>query len=193
MIGVLLGCLATFFMVGNEKIFERFMTTFASAEERDQSAESRLTYWEAALTMIVDYPAGSGAEAAFKSNRGVRYLNRLTSVEDFRAVHNGHLDIAAAWGLQGYSLFLLTIALMWRRLSQRRKQATSRNDERAAFLGVSLEAAMVTQFIACFFISSLDGEWFFWWFALVVCYDRFFSADLAVVEQRPHQDQLRVA
>ena len=177
--GIMLASAAGFMMVGDEEIIGRFMTTFASEEQRDKSAMSRLDYWWAATKMIAENPLGSGAEAAFKSDLGFRYLHKATGAEKFRAVHNGYLDIAASWGIQGVLLFLWTIFSSLRLLGVRRVWAAKEGDDRAAFLGASLEAVLVTQAITCLFISSLDGEWFFWWFAFGLCYAQFFVAEHA--------------
>ena len=173
-IGIALGCLAAYCMIGNAKITERFMTTFAPAEERDASAQSRMDYWGAARNMIADYPLGSGAEAAFKSELGIRYLSE-TGITVARAVHNGYLDIAASWGVQGLTLYLGVIAIIWRRVRRVRVAAARRDDEKASFLGTCLESALITQLVSCMFISSLDGEWFFWWFAVCLSYERLYG------------------
>lgn len=173
--GVGLGCIAAFFMINNEVIIERFLTVFAKKEERDGSAQSRLDYAKAAGKMIADYPLGSGAEAAFKSNRGYKYIRPLGE-QGQKAVHNGYADIAAAWGIQGALIYGLVLFKCLSLLRSARKRAQKQGDASTTFMGVCLESAIITQLIACAFLSSLDGEWFFWCFALAIGYDRAYVA-----------------
>jgi len=174
---IALGGLAAFVQIGDQRIIDRFMSTFVSAEERDVSAQSRITLWREAVKMIGDYPLGSGAEAAFKSHRGVHYLYDI-GIPGTKAVHNGYLDIAASWGLQGLIIYLAAIFFAWLYLRAAIVQVHSRGDERIAFLGVCIEAALITQLGACMFISSLDGEWFYWWIAMALGYHRIFAGDV---------------
>lgn len=180
MAGVALGGIAGYMMVGDIRIFDRFMSTFAPQEERDRSAESRLTYWTCALDMISDHPLGSGAEAAFKSERGVEYLSRYGEYR-FRAVHNGYLDIAAAWGIQGLALFIAAIVVARRGARCTITWARSQSQEVIAFVGVCIDATLVVQLINCMFISSLDGEWFYWWIAMGLAYRRIYAVGVSHV------------
>ncbi|MCO6457052.1 MAG: O-antigen ligase family protein [Pirellulaceae bacterium] len=184
--GLVLALLAVVFMAKDQSILERFTTTFAAEEERDSSAQSRIDYWVSAVRMIGDYPLGSGGEAAFKSNQGMRYITHLRN-DEFRAVHQGYLDICASWGIQGLSLYLLTILLCWLRVGRIRRQAARLGRPRDVFLGACLESVLLTQMVVSIFISSLDGEWFFWWFALAVSYERVCQAELNEVALLGHE------
>ena len=171
--GVLLALLAASFMVKDEAIKERFLSTFVPAEERDTSAQLRLDAWGAAIEMIRDYPYGRGAEAAFKSEVGARYVAPF--IDHGLAVHQGYLDIAASWGIQGVVLYLLIILYAWVVTDKTCRAAKQRGDPSSVFLGACLQASLITQLVACAFISSLDGEWFFWYFALATGYARLYS------------------
>ncbi|QDV26815.1 O-antigen ligase family protein [Aureliella helgolandensis] len=159
-----LGVVAVLTMAQNDAIWERFNSIFASEEERDGSASERLLYWKAALHMIGDYPLGSGGEAAFTSPRGVEYIRHFRP--EFRSVHNGPLDIAAGWGIQGLLLLLTAIASSTWLAVRTAFHYSHAGDSNRALLGVVLLAVVVDQFVCAFFTSVLDGEWFLW---LAVC------------------------
>ncbi|MCS7466766.1 O-antigen ligase family protein [Stieleria sp. ICT_E10.1] len=159
-----LGICAVLVMAKSEAIWERFDSIFASAEERDDSASERLDYWKAAVKMISDYPLGSGGEAAFTSPRGRGYIQHFR--DEFRSVHNGPLDIAAGWGIQGLFLWLAVIgsgAILAYRAS---RSYIRPYDSHRSFLGAVLLAVIACEFVCSFFTSVLDGEWFLW---LAVC------------------------
>ncbi|MEW4527086.1 O-antigen ligase family protein [Maioricimonas sp. JC845] len=155
-------------MINDQDILNRFSTTFASGEERDHSASERLNFWGAAVRMIAENPLGSGAEAAFKSDLGARYIQ--TFFPGHKAVHQGYLDIAAGWGIQGFLLYMGTIAYCWILLRRTTKAARNAGDATSAFIGVCIETALVVQLASSVFISSLDGEWFFWLYATCTTY-----------------------
>ena len=95
-----------------DAMFARFMTIFVKEEQREASAESRVQYWRVAVEMLGDHPLGAGGEAAFRSPLGLTYLAKL-GIRVPRAVHNGYLDIAASWGIQGLLAFLSAIGFSW--------------------------------------------------------------------------------
>lgn len=67
------------------------------------------------------------------------------------------------------------IGLVWWNVRKVRRFAAKNENVRGAFLGACLEAALITQLVSSYFISSLDAEWFFWRFALGVSYQRLFG------------------
>lgn len=181
-VGVALGACAAFMMIGDQRIIDRFLSTFAGAEQRDKSAESRLDFWMAASNMIADNPLGSGAEAAFKSELGLKYIAWMREGRQ-RAVHNGFLDIAASWGIQGLILFLSTIYIARRGARCTITWARAQSQETIAFLGICIDAALITQLINTMFISSLDGEWFYWWIALGLAYRRIYAVGVSEIKE----------
>ena len=70
---VAVGAFGVFLLMGDVRIMDRFLTTFASEEERDSSAQSRLNFAGAGLAMIGDYPLGAGGNG-FKKVHGIKYL-----------------------------------------------------------------------------------------------------------------------
>jgi len=185
--GVIAAACAAFAVMGDfhrEKVIGRFFTSFASDEERDPAAQSRLDFWHAALNMIGDRPLGSGGDA-FKSELGLSYVPPAWRQYN-RAAHNGYLDMAAGWGVQGLALYLAAIFLAWRRVRCGAFLVHQGGDKRSAFLGNCIEAALVVQLTATMFLSNLKGEWYFWWIALALAYERVFApAEEEVPDSEP--------
>lgn len=154
-----IGVGAILLMAKNVGIWERFASIFVDAEQRDGSASERLLYWKAALKMIMDFPFGSGGEAAFTSPRGVSYIAHFRP--EFRSVHNGPLDIAAGWGLQGFAL-LFTVLCGAAIASYRAAMIDRHDNPKRSLLGTTLLATIAGQLVCCMFTSVLDGEWFLW-------------------------------
>ena len=143
-VGVVLAAAAAYSVTGEhdrEKVIGRFVTIFAPEEERDASAESRLLFWERALKMLGDHPLGSGAEAAFNSRLGFSYIRDISNVP--RAIHNGYLDIATSWGVQGLALYLGAFLLAWLQVHRGVAAARAQHNDAAAFLGCCIQAALV--------------------------------------------------
>ncbi|MDM4018845.1 O-antigen ligase family protein [Roseiconus lacunae] len=179
-IGVLLGCLAAFVVMGKEdrqQMVVRFQSIFVESEERDASADSRTLLWGRCLTLIGDNPLGLGGEAAFKSKYASRYVADLKL--DGKAVHNGYLDIASSWGIQGLALALTMLFLSTRQLLSDIRVARRQDDNQKALLGSIWVACGVILAVAAIFISSLRGEWFYWWAAIALGY-RQYSTSAAV-------------
>ncbi|MCI0682559.1 MAG: O-antigen ligase family protein [Gemmataceae bacterium] len=59
-IGLIVAVVLMFRFTGTE-VFERFATSFVSAEERDEAAESRLVMWRACIETMMQQPLGVGA------------------------------------------------------------------------------------------------------------------------------------
>jgi O-antigen ligase len=166
--GVAFGCLGLVGVMGpeqREQAFTRFMTTFKPAAQRDVSAQSRFDFWAAGIKMINEHPLGSGGEAAFESDLGTSYITHLR-LGEFRSVHNGYLDTAASWGVQGLILFLVALATAWYRLNETRRKAVAAGSAKAAFLACSLETVVIVQLVTSMFNASLKGEAYVLWMGL---------------------------
>jgi O-antigen ligase len=151
-----LGAAAILVMAKNEAIWERFYSIFVSSEERDLSSQSRIDFWKSAIHMISDYPLGSGGEAAFMSPRGKIYISHLDI--HFRAVHNGFLDTAASWGIQGLFFFaVLSISCLVTAFFAIRR-AKELQDYQATLLFALLISIAIGQLVTGMFLSSLDCE-----------------------------------
>ena len=182
LVAVACASIAAFMLLGDERIVQRFMTTFAPAEERDDSATSRITLWKAGIDQIADHPFGSGGDA-FKRVYGSRYIARHTGVEEFRAVHNGYLNEACEWGIQGLllRLTLITVAVIatWRAMRLRLKQ----DDTQGGLFGACLIASLVAFLVTSIFGDHLESEWSYWVLALMFAYVRMTAIDLSTTNE----------
>lgn len=166
-----LGCVATWFLLGDPRIVERFLTTFASAEERDNSAASRLTYWRAGIRMIADYPLGAGGDG-FKVAHAKEYLAKVGVYRETRAVHNGYINEACEWGLQGLLLRMFFVGGACLVAARTSRLCAKNGRANMALLGGSLIAGMTGFLVTCAFGDRLDNEWGYWMAALALGYVR---------------------
>ena len=162
--GFALGVFALYLLLGDPEIVGRFMTIFASAEERDDSAAYRLVIWSAAFTVLSDHPFGSGGDG----------FNRVYSRQYLatgRSVHNGFLSEAVEWGVQGLILKLLFlgagVAVVLRTFRQRGVQ-----DVESTVIGACLITSMAVLVVAALFADFLDNEWGYWFVGLMLGYAR---------------------
>ena len=147
------------------QFIERFTSIFVEDEERDASAGSRLELWGRCLNLIGDHPLGLGGESAFKSEYASKYVADLEL--EGKAVHNGYLDIAASWGIQGLLIALLLLLLCVQQVV-RDILVLPADATNERFLGAIWVACGVLLAIAAVFLSSLRGEWFYWWGAVAL-------------------------
>lgn len=179
---VALGAFATWMLLGDARIVERFLTTFADDEERDASANTRIENAKAGLEMIKDYPLGAGGDG-FKNAHGRKYQSALGYGDNAGSIHNGFLNEACEWGVQGLLLrmaFVLgTIVLLWRNA----RLPCAAGQEFGHLLGAALLAGLTAFLVTCLFGDFLDSEWGYWITALGVAHSRFvFSRRPAAVE-----------
>jgi putative inorganic carbon (hco3(-)) transporter len=164
-----LACVALYLLLGDARIFDRFTTTFVGSEDRDQSAASRIEFWQAGLLMIRDYPLGAGGNA-FKNALGGRYLSQVTASDEDRSLHNGYLTEATSWGVQGLilKLFFIGGAL----LVAYRTSARCRDEGRVgdALVGICVIVSMFALLIHSMFGTFLSNEWGYWLVPLLLRY-----------------------
>jgi putative inorganic carbon (hco3(-)) transporter len=165
--GFALGALALYLLLGDPEIVARFMTIFASAENRDDSAAYRLVIWSAAFSVLADHPFGSGGDG----------FNRVYSrqyLETGRSVHNGFLSEAIEWGVQGLLLKLCFLAagfaVLWRTLKRRGLQ-----DTESTVVAACLATSLAVLVVASLFADFLDNEWGYWIVGLMLGYARAYS------------------
>lgn len=175
-----LGAVAVWLLLGDPRIVERFTTTFAPEEERDSSAAGRLDYWLAGLHMIADHPLGAGGYG-FKRVYGPRYIQEVNDKAfDSRAVHNGFINEACEWGIQGFVLRMAFLGggllLLWRMARSRQSQS----DLFGHLLVCTLFAGTMGFLITCTFGDFLDAEWGYWMIAIAVAHSRVASSPATV-------------
>lgn len=168
---VALGGIATWLLLGDGRITERFMTTFVDDTERDASAQTRLDNARAGLLMIKDHPLGAGGDA-FKNKHGRKYQSELGFDGHAGAIHNGFLNEACEWGLQGLLLRMAfvvgTIVLLW----QNTRMPRAPGDEFGHLLGAALFSGLCAFLVTCLFGDFLDSEWGYWITAIGVASSR---------------------
>lgn len=153
----------------DEKIYERFTSIFVEQEQRDYSAQSRFIFWGAALDMVSDHPFGLGGHA-FKKMLGLTYL-RKHGVDISRSIHNGYLDIATQWGIQGLFLHLLLIYLIFKKaLKAAQYQLLKHDAHHESFFIKACLSGMVGFCASSMFSNTLDEEWLYWMLAMLLAY-----------------------
>lgn len=181
--------LGAFMLTGDPEIVNRFMTTFTSGPERDNSAQSRIRFWTAASRMVADYPFGSGGNS-FSEGRGWRYMG--VGERDVRAVHNGFLTEMTDWGVQGFLLMIAFIGAIWRTLRRGRRLALEQHDPAAMMVYAGLAAGLTAWLVSCVFGDYLNDEWGFWTAAMAYSYLRVRQvahAEQAVATEPPPQPE----
>jgi putative inorganic carbon (hco3(-)) transporter len=166
---LMLGAIALYALMGDPRIVERFLSTFAGSEERDNSAASRLVYWTAGMKVILDHPFGTGGNG-FKNHHGPNYLAREGIFFDNRAVHNGFINEACQWGIQGFALRMAFVGFATLIIWRTSIRCARRGQEFEALLGCAMISGMVAFLVNCVFGDRLDAEWGYWLGALTVGY-----------------------
>ena len=181
---IALGAIAVWALLGDERIIERFWTTFADRESRDASAQSRLDFAKAGLAMLRDYPLGAGGDA-FKRVRGDKYLRSMGIAEESHAIHNGFINEACEWGLQGLILRIAFIATAIQALvATSRRYAQHPNEQFMAICGCAMLGGMAAFLVTCLFGDRLDNEWGYWMVALASSYAALYSRRYELTERR---------
>lgn len=171
---LVLGAAAGFMLLGDERIIERFKTTFSKEEDRDKSATGRLDYWKAGLDMVKDYPFGAGGNG-FKETHGWRYTAKLAEQYNIRSVHNGFINEMCEWGVQGLTLRMLWLgSAVWIAY----QTIVFRNilgDPKHAFFAACLIASQAAFLVTAMFGDFLESEWAIWTAAVSVAYGRLYG------------------
>jgi len=169
-----LGLVATFMLLGDERITARFMTTFDSAEERDGSADSRLLFWAAGLNVIKDHPLGTGG-LGFKRVHASKYLAEQGIDVKARAVHNGFINEACEWGVQGLFLKILFFLTAIVASGRAAKHQMKLGNTEATTLYLGYTSGLAAFMGTCLFGDYLDAEWGYWVAAMLVSFSRVYG------------------
>ncbi len=176
-----MGAIAVWLLLGDPRIMDRFFTAFEPAEQRDASAGNRLDYWGAGLTMISEHPFGAGG-SGFKKVHGTKYLADVGHFYDQRAVHNGYINEACEWGVQGLALRLIFIGAAFFCLVRTVKRCRDEHRLDPALLGAGMAAGMAAFMVTCVFGDRLDAEWGYWLPALMIAHTRLYGTSTTVEE-----------
>jgi len=168
---ILAGSLVTFLLAGDPRILERFWSIFVSAEERDSSAQSRIEFAKAGIAVIKDYPLGSGGDG-YKRVHGLDYLLKLGIAQENHSLHNGYLNEAVQWGIQGgvlrLAFFYLAMMAVWQSLKRTRSYSPGASFERLA--ACSFLSGTTALLVTSLFGDHIDSEWGIWLIALMLAY-----------------------
>lgn len=176
-----LGSVVLWGLLGDDRIVDRFMTTFNGEEQRDQSAAGRLVYWGAGLEMISDHPFGAGGDG-FRRIYSSQYLARRGLQYEARSVHNGYINDACDWGLQGLLLRIALIGGTGLLLLDSSRRAAANGDHVLSLIGASLLAAQAGHLVTSVFGDHLDREWGYWIAAVAVAVARITNTPPAKTE-----------
>ena len=164
-----LGSLATFMLMGDDRIIERFMSIFVEEEERDGSASSRIVYWQAGMNVIKDYPLGSGGNG-FKTIHASEYLQEFGIYVRGRSVHNGFINEACEWGIQGLCLKFLFMLSGIFASGKAAKYQKSLGNRDPIILRIGIISGLAAYLVTCMFGDFMDAEWGYWLVALLACH-----------------------
>jgi len=150
--------------------WERMITIFSSAEERDRSASSRLVIWQAAWEMIKDHPLGVGI-GHFRYVIG-DYVDDPALAN--RDAHNSFILCATEVGIPGLIAYVGTLWLAWHTLARTNRRIRGRLAD-GDFLELMVFAnrlALLVYAIAGLFVSRFYTEGGWWFIMLPVCLER---------------------
>ena len=138
--------------------------------------------------MVSDYPLGAGGHG-FKKVHGDRYL-RDDGLEISKSVHNGFINEACEWGIQGFTLRMLFVGGALLLLWQTVRAPDLDDDTFARLLGCCLFAGLIGFCVTCLFGDFIDAEWGYWMVAFAVIHARLYGARSprpAAVASHAHQ------
>jgi putative inorganic carbon (hco3(-)) transporter len=167
-----------------EAFWDRMATIAAPADERDDSQQSRLHFWQVAVAMANDRPLiGVGHSGYPRAYNQYDWSNGqyLTN----RAVHSAWFGVLAE---SGYPGFLLFVAIVWLALrSCRRVRLAARRGEVPDDLGryaIAFETAIVAFMVGGSFVSFHYCEMLWHYFALTIALERVAVAEMALSRAR---------
>jgi putative inorganic carbon (hco3(-)) transporter len=158
--------------------WDRMVTIFSSAEERDRSASSRLVIWQAAWEMVKDHPLGVGVGH-------FRYIvGDYTDDPDLanRDAHNSFVLCAAETGIPGLIAYLVTLGVAWHTLSHLNRKIRTQlaNPDLFEMLVFANRLSLLVYAVGGLFVSRFytEGGWLF--IVLPACLDRAVENEIRV-------------
>ncbi len=156
--------------LSDDWFWKRMVTIFTSAEERDESAQSRLIIWSASWEMIQEHPFGVGI-GRFQDHIQ-RYNPDLILTR--RDAHNSFILCLAETGWLGLAAFLASLLVSWLTLIHVQRTAMRRLSEPDFYLMLvfATRLALITYLVSGVFVSRYYAEGFWWFVILPVCLAR---------------------
>jgi probable O-glycosylation ligase (exosortase A-associated) len=173
-----------------QEFWDRMSTIVAPSQERDDSVQGRLHFWQVAVAMANERPlVGVGHRGYEPAYNQYDWTNGqfLTN----RAVHSAWFGVLADLGYVGLFLFVAIVLLSLRGCRRVRKAA--RRGEIPGPLGpyaVGLESSLVAFIIGGSFVSFQYSEMLWHYFALTIALERVAVAEAAANRVRAEQEQL---
>jgi putative inorganic carbon (hco3(-)) transporter len=176
-----------------QQFWDRMSTITAPAEERDDSQQGRLHFWQVAVAMANDRPLLGVGHSAYS-----RAYNEYDWTEGQyltnRAVHSAWFGVLSELGYPG---FLMFIVLLWSSLRAcRRVRLAAKRREIPAALGayaVGFETAIAAFMVGGSFVSFHYCEMLWHYFALTIALERVAVAEMAVERSRHDADTAAAA
>ncbi len=162
-----------------DAFWERMSTIAAPAEERDESQQGRLHFWQVAMAMANDRPffgvGHNGYQAAYND-----YDWTKGQYGGGRAVHSAWFGVLAEQGYVGLFLFAAIVLSSLR--GCRRVRLAAKRGEIPGPLGpyaVAFEASLVAFIVGGSFVSFQYNEMLWHYFALTIALERVAATEAA--------------
>lgn len=162
-----------------QQFWDRMSTITAPADERDDSQQSRLHFWQVAVAMANDRPLTGVGHNAYP-----RAYNRYDWTEGRfltnRAVHSAWFGVFAELGYPGLVLFVLIVFTALR--ACRRVRLAAKRGELDGPLGayaIAFESSLVAFIVGGSFVSFQYCEMLWHYFALTIALERVAVREMA--------------
>jgi hypothetical protein len=142
-------CLVALRLAGPE-VVERFWTTFASAEQRDASAQMRVRHWDACLDSVLHHPLGVGPNQW-------RYASVQYGLPSMEA-HSYWLQTVAELGVPGLLAIAAFYSLCVVRLWPLARERVETSDPWLSYLARMVIASLVGFVVSAQFVSVIGVE-----------------------------------
>lgn len=170
------------------EFWARMSTIAAPAEERDESQQGRLHFWQVAIVMVNDRPLLGVGHAAFPSaydsyDWSEGWYGRR------RSVHSSWFGVLADTGYPGFALFVFILASsLWACRRVRRMSKRGEIPESLGAYAVGLESALVAFMIGGTFVPFHYVEMLWHFLALTMALENIAAAQAASIrEERTRQ------
>lgn len=155
-----------------QQFWDRMSTITASGDERDDSQQSRLHFWQVAVAMANDRPlTGVGHSAYPRAYNSYDWSDARFGTN--RAVHSAWFGVLAELGYPGLLLFVLIVFGSFR--ACRRVRLAAKRGEITGPLGayaVAFETSLVAFVVGGSFVSFHYCEMLWHYFALTIALER---------------------